>query len=79
VKGRNEFEIHHVRAEGLQMAPRARLTAKDGLLLCLICHDEQTTLDMTSIAKAKRVEKKQPLKLSGMPEVWRRFMGKEKE
>jgi hypothetical protein len=79
LKSRHEFEVHHVKAEGLQMSPRARLEAKDGLLLCLFCHDEQSTLDMASIAKAKRVEKKQPLKLGGMPEIFRRFMGGQKE
>jgi hypothetical protein len=78
LKSRADFELHHRRPEGLAIDKARRPTVDDGEVLCMICHDEQTALDVASIAKAKRVEKKQPLKLGGMPEIFRRFMGKER-
>jgi hypothetical protein len=76
-KNRGEFEIDHTRSEGMWPLDirRKRLTAADGQLLCLTCHAEKTFDDSQHRAKAKRTEKKQPLRVAaGMPEIFRRFL-----
>jgi hypothetical protein len=77
VKSRNEFEIDHTLSEGMRPlgeTMRPRLTAKDGQLLCLTCHDEKTNDDSQQRSKAKRREMKQPLKVvKGLTNIARRF------
>ena len=57
---RADYEIDHFVAEGIQPANdnRGPLTAADGKLLCLKCHDKKTRRDVFEIAKAKRLGKK---------------------
>jgi hypothetical protein len=56
---RADFEIDHVVAEGVQPVNdnRPPLTADDGKLLCLKCHDKKTRRDVFEIAKMKRLKK----------------------
>jgi hypothetical protein len=52
-------EIHHVRADGLEIDKSRSLTAEDGLLLCCgtgSCHARHTAADVPAIARAKRQE-----------------------
>ena len=52
-------EIHHTRADGLEIDKERPLTASDGLLLCVgpgSCHAVHTAMDVPAIAKAKRRE-----------------------
>jgi hypothetical protein len=53
-KGR--FEIDHRDPDAMQIDKSKPLTAADGWLLCLPCHDEKTAKDVADIAKAKRRE-----------------------
>jgi hypothetical protein len=57
-KGRADYEIDHVRAEGMRPIgePPRKLTAADGQLLCLACHEAKTRADKGAIAEAKRRE-----------------------
>ena len=50
------FAIDHINPDGMQIDKSKPLTAADGQLLCLPCHDEKTKSDVSDIAKAKRVE-----------------------
>jgi hypothetical protein len=50
------FEIHHIRADGLEVDKSAKLAAAEGQLLCIPCHAEKTKADVAAIAKAKRRE-----------------------
>ena len=45
---RADYEIDHIVAEGVQPANdnRSPLTADDGKLLCLVCHDKKTERDV---------------------------------
>ena len=71
---RNDYDIDHVVAEGVRPRGGYRaLTAKDGKLLCLKCHDEKTRRDLKDIARAKRLEAKHFVSGVGMPEIARRF------
>jgi hypothetical protein len=58
IKSRRDFEIDHLICEGVR--PPAdkgrRLTAADGQLLCLQCHQRKTARDLGDIARAKRRE-----------------------
>jgi hypothetical protein len=36
------FEIHHIRADGLEVDKSAKLAAAEGQLLCIPCHAEKT-------------------------------------
>jgi hypothetical protein len=75
-KSRGEFEIDHTRSEGMWPLDirRKRLTAADGRLLCLVCHAEKTFDDLQRRSKAKRIEKKQPLRIAaGLTNIARRF------
>lgn len=60
-----QFQIDHIIADGLKVV-KPKLTAADGQLLCLPCHDEKTDKDKAAIARATRREqarlgaKKQP-------------------
>ena len=50
------FEIDHRDPDAMQIDKSKPLTAADGWLLCLPCHDEKTAKDVADIAKAKRRE-----------------------
>ena len=52
------FHVHHLKEDALEIDKSAKLTAKDGQLLCLLCHGELTRPFQTTIAKVKRVEAK---------------------
>jgi hypothetical protein len=52
------FEIHHIRPDGLEIEKQAKLTAKEGALLCRPCHAEHTKKDVPTIARAVRLEAK---------------------
>ena len=54
----HKFHIDHIIPDGLAVDKSAPLTAKDGMLLCLPCHEKKTAGDVPSIAKAKRIEAK---------------------
>jgi hypothetical protein len=72
---RADFEIDHVVAEGILPANdnRAPLTAEDGKLLCLKCHDKKTKRDVFEIAKSKRMGRRHRVVGKGPTEVARRF------
>jgi hypothetical protein len=72
---RADYEIDHVVAEGVRPANdnRSPLTADDGKLLCLKCHDKKTRRDVFEIAKAKRLESKHRVVGAGRTELARRY------
>ena len=72
---RADFEIDHVVPEGVRLddPDRAPLTADDGKLLCLECHDKKTRRDLAEIARAKRLGQKHRVISSGETEIARRF------
>jgi HNH endonuclease len=79
---RADFEVDHVLAEGIRPANdnnRAPLTADDGKLLCLKCHDQKTRRDVFEIAKSKRMGKKHRVVGKGQTEIARRFSVKQQE
>ena len=72
---RADYEIDHIVAEGALPANdnRSPLTADDGKLLCLSCHDRKTKRDVFEIAKTKRMEGKHRVVGRGPTEIARRF------
>ena len=72
---RADYEIDHTVAEGIQPANdnRAPLTAEDGKLLCLKCHDKKTKRDVFEIAKSKRMGAKHRVVGAGPTEIARRY------
>jgi hypothetical protein len=78
---RADYEIDHVLAEGILPANdnRPTLTADDGRLLCLKCHDKKTRRDVAAIAKSKRLVKKHRVVGEGQTEIARRFGVKQQE
>lgn len=52
------FEIHHVKQDAMKTEDekRKRLTAKDGLLLCIPCHAVESGKQAPVMAKVKRQE-----------------------
>ena len=72
---RADYEIDHIVAEGVRPANdnRAALTADDGKLLCLACHDKKTRRDVAEIARAKRLEGKHRVVGKGSTEIARRY------
>lgn len=72
---RADYEIDHVVAEGAR-APsenRGPLTAADGKLLCLKCHDKKTRRDVFEISKTKRLEAKHRVVGRGPTGIARRY------
>jgi hypothetical protein len=72
---RADYEIDHCVAEGALPANdnRALLTAADGKLLCLNCHDKKTRRDVREIAKTKRLEGKHRPIEAGPSQIARRY------
>jgi hypothetical protein len=72
---RADYEIDHCVAEGALAANdnRPPLTAEDGKLLCLSCHDKKTRRDVREIAKSKRLEGKHRPIDGGPSEIARRY------
>ena len=72
---RADFEIDHIVAEGVRPANdnRPALTADDGKLLCLKCHDKKTRRDVNEIARAKRLQKEHRVVGRGQTQIARRF------
>ena len=72
---RADYEIDHSVAEGIRPANdnRAPLTADDGKLLCLKCHDRKTRRDVFEIAKSKRMGTKHRVVGAGPTEIARRY------
>ena len=72
---RADYEIDHVVAEGILPANdnRPPLTAEDGKLLCLKCHDKKTRRDVREISKTKRLEGKHRPIDGGPTEIARRY------
>jgi hypothetical protein len=72
---RADYEIDHCIPEGIQPANdnRAPLTAEDGKLLCLKCHDKKTKRDVFEISKSKRMGRRHRVVGSGPTEIARRF------
>ena len=72
---RADYEIDHAVAEAVQPANdnRAPLTADDGKLLCLKCHDKKTRRDVREIAKTKRLEERHRPIDAGQSEIARRY------
>jgi hypothetical protein len=58
VLGFKPYHIDHKHADGLadQKAPKRKLTAADGQLLCLPCHKEKTQADVQLMRKADRMK-----------------------
>ena len=52
----HKWAIDHIDPDAMQTDKSKPLTAAEGQLLCLPCHDEKTKADVADIAKAKRVE-----------------------
>jgi HNH endonuclease len=78
---RADFELDHCTPEGIQPANdnRKPLTAEDGKLLCLKCHDKKTRRDVFEIAKSKRMGAKHRVVGNGPTEIARRFSVKQQE
>lgn len=56
---KGSFEFHHLREDGLEVDKSRKLTAADGALWCIPCHDDHTRRFSTpAVAKAKRREAK---------------------
>lgn len=57
-KSRRDYQIDHVIPEGMRplIDKERKLSAADGQLLCLVCHDEKTDKDKSEIGLAKRQE-----------------------
>ena len=53
---RGSWHIDHIDPDAMQIDKSEPLTAEEGQLLCLPCHDEKTRKDVADIAKAKRRE-----------------------
>ena len=72
---RADYEIDHSVAEGVRPANdnRSPLTADDGKLLCLKCHDRKTRRDVFEIAKSKRMGTKHRVVGAGPTEIARRY------
>jgi HNH endonuclease len=71
---RADFELDHCVAEGRRVQDkRAPLTAEDGQLLCLDCHDKKTRRDRYEIDKTKRLEGKHRVVGAGPTEIARRY------
>ena len=72
---RADYEVDHIIAEGVRPANdnRPALTAEDGKLLCLKCHDKKTTRDVFEIAKSKRMGKRHRVVGAGPTEIARRY------
>jgi hypothetical protein len=72
---RADFQIDHCLAEAARAANdnRPPLTADDGKLLCLSCHDKKTRRDVAEIAKTKRLEGKHRPIEAGASEIARRY------
>ena len=49
------LEIHHVDMDAMQVDKSRKLTAADGKLLCVPCHDAETAKQIPALAKAIRV------------------------
>ena len=52
------FHVHHLAMDAMQVDKSAKLTEKEGQLLCEPCHKEITTAQMPVLAKSLRVEAK---------------------
>ena len=76
---RADYQIDHCVAEGVRPANdnRSPLTADDGKLLCLKCHDKKTRRDLFEIAKAKRLESKHRVVGAGPTAIARRYRVKQ--
>ena len=71
---RADYEIDHCVAESVRPGgKRAPLTADDGKLLCLTCHEKKTKRDVFEIARAKRLGEKHRVVGSGQSEIARRY------
>ena len=72
---RADYEIDHCVPEGIRPANdnRPPLTADDGKLLCLACHDRKTRRDRLNIDKLKRLEGKHRPIDGGPTEIARRY------
>jgi hypothetical protein len=72
---RADYEIDHCVAEGVRPNEnRPPLSAADGKLLCLLCHDKKTRRDVAEIARAKRLESKHRVVGAARPtEIARRY------
>jgi hypothetical protein len=72
---RADYEIDHCVAEGARVANdnRPALSADDGKLLCLRCHDAKTRRDVREISKTKRLEGKHRPVEGGPSEIARRY------
>ena len=70
---RGDYEIDHCVAEGTRIGDRLPLSASDGQLACLACHDRKTRRDVAEIARAKRLEGKHRVVGLGTTEIARRF------
>jgi hypothetical protein len=72
---RADYQIDHCVPEGVQPANdnRPPLTADDGKLLCLACHDKKTRRDRLNIDKLKRLEGKHRPIDGGPTQIARQF------
>lgn len=70
---RADYEIDHVVAEGVRIGERLPLTADDGKVVCLTCHDKKTRRDLAEIARAKRLSEKHRVVGSGPSQIARRY------
>jgi hypothetical protein len=72
---RADYEIDHCVAEGVKPFEddRPPLTADDGKVLCLTCHDRKTRRDLFEIAKAKRLGQKHRVLVDAPSQIARRY------
>ncbi|HEY1881228.1 MAG TPA: HNH endonuclease [Caulobacteraceae bacterium] len=72
-RSRADYEIDHIVPEGVRMGEREPLSAEDGKLLCIKCHDRKTRRDVAEIARAKRLEGRHRVIGAGPTEIARRY------
>ena len=71
---RADYQIDHIVAEGVKPNDALRrLTADDGKLLCLTCHERKTKRDMFEIGKANRLRKQNRVDCAGPTALARRY------
>jgi len=50
------FEIHHLKMDAMEIDKSRKLTAKDGALWCIPCHDKETSAQAPILAQARARE-----------------------
>lgn len=47
-----KYEVHHLKMDAMEVDKSRKLTAKDGAIFCIPCHDRETKVQMPILAQA---------------------------